>query len=408
MPTRALTLVYRMLSCWRCWGTAALAGVLLLPACGGGGVGGQGTGTFAYVQGPISGYASIIVNGVDFDDTAPDLQVSSEDGAVLSAADLKLGMTVNIDSSGIDAQTLSALAHRVQVNSEIIGPVTANDLVAGTLTVLGQQVKVTQSTLFDARLVGGQAGVGLGTEVEVYAIYDPISASYAARRIEPRSHAVQYKVRGRVHDLDTAARSFGVGTATFVYAGTPSNELLNGQVLRVYAQPVPDNLGRWMVLGTSKTDRLPAEGTEVEVESVIASYSSRANFVVAGLTVDASSAAIRPSGSSLAAGLRVEVEGVMRAGVLIAKQVDVKGSGADSGGDDSGGGQEFEIHGPISSVDTLAKTFVVRGALISYAGAVRYSDGGEANLVVNAKVEVKGQLSVDGLVVKASEIKFDR
>jgi hypothetical protein len=399
---------------WRTWRGLAWAGLplalllsLLLPACGGGGVGGQGTGGFAYVQGPISGYASIIVNGVDLDDTAADLQVGTEDGLNLGATDLKLGMTVQVDSSAIDPNTLKAVARRVVVTSEILGPVQANDLVAETLTVLGQKVQITQSTVLDPRLVGGQAGIALGSELEVYAIYDPSTATYAARRIEPRSQAVRFKVRGLVHDLNTDTQVFGIGAANFSYSGSKPADLVNGGIVRVYVQPQPDPQGRWTVISASRTDRVPAEGAEVEVESVITSYTSAAQFVVSGLTVDASTATLSPAGSSLASGLRVEVEGVMRSGVLLARKVEIKGSGSDSGGDDSGGGQEFEIHGQISSVDSVAKTLVVRGALISYAGPVRYSGGTQAQLVVNAKVEVKGQLSADGAVVNASEIKFD-
>lgn len=397
----------RALKAWRGLGLLALTLTLLLPACGGGGVGGQGTGGFAFVQGPISGYASIIVNGVDFDDTAADLQVGTEDGVALGAADLKLGMTVQVDSTAIDPNTLRAVARRFTVTSEILGAVSANDLVAQTLTVLGQKVQITLSTVLDPSLVGGQADISVGSEVEVYAIYDPTTATYVARRIEPRSQAARFKVRGLVHDLDTDAHTFGIGSARFVYSGTLPADLANGKIVRIYVQPQPDGNGRWIVTAATQTDRVPGEGTEVEVESVIASYTSLSQFVVAGLTVDASGATLIPAGSTLTTGLRVEVEGVMRAGVLVAHKLEVKGSGTDAGGDDSGGGQEFEIHGQISSLDSVAKTFVVRGALISYAGPVRYSGGTESQLLVNAKVEVKGQLSADGTVVNASEIQFD-
>jgi hypothetical protein len=107
----------------------------------------------------------------------------------------------------------------------------------------------------------------------------------------------------------------------------------------------------------------------------------------------------------LAAGLRVEVEGAMMAGVLVADKLEVKGSG-DDGGDDDGGGQEIEISGRITAVDTAARTFVVREQTVSYATAT-FEAGVEADLKVDTKVEVKGQLSDDGTVVVASLVHID-
>ncbi len=394
---------------WRWFPMLLLAA--MLHACGGGGgggVGGQGTGTFAYTQGPISGYGSIIVNGVDYDDTAADLRVSNEDGATLSAADLKLGMTVQIDSKGINTTTMTAVATAVKVTSEVVGPVSASDLTAGTLTVLGQTVNITASTTFDSRITGGQAGVALNSVVEVYAIHDPVSGTYAARRIEPKSTATSYVVRGALSQLDTSARTFRIGGATFVYSsGALPADVANGAILRVKVATTPDAQGRWVVGSGGRTERKPSDGSEVEIESVVSSYTSNASMVVGGLTVNASGAAITPAGSVIAAGVRVEVEGRMQNGVLVATKLEVKGGPSDSGGDDNGGGQEFELKGRITSVDTAAKTLVLRDAVVDWSGPVVYSNGTAANLVANAKVEIKGTLSADGSRVMATRIAFD-
>ncbi|MFZ2988202.1 DUF5666 domain-containing protein [Ideonella sp.] len=386
-------------------GLAAL--VALLGACGGGGVEGGGTGTAqAYSQGPITGFGSIIVNGVHYDESTA--SVLDDDGTNLGRDGLKLGMTVEIDSGGIDATALTAKASTVRVASDLIGPVAASDTTAGTLTVLGQTVKVTASTLFDSRFVGGQAGVSTGQVVEVYAIYDPVSGSYAARLIEPKSNANQYKLRGLVSALDTAARTFRIGSQGFAYAaGSEPAGLANGATLKLKLQTTPNGAGLWVVSSGSQGVRKPADGSEVEIESVVASYSSLGSFVVSGIRVDASGASLKPAGAVVAAGVRVEVEGKMAGDVLVATKLEVKGAEDSSGGDDSGDGQEFEIKGSVSALDTAAKTLVIRGQSISYAGSVAYEDGTEADLAVGKTLEVKGTLAAGGTVVQATEIKFD-
>ena len=90
---------------WR--SLAALALMAAIAACGGGGGGGGGStvsgvntgSTGSFTSGSISGFGSIIVNGVRFDDSAA--AVKEEDGD--DARELKLGMMVAINSSVISA-----------------------------------------------------------------------------------------------------------------------------------------------------------------------------------------------------------------------------------------------------------------------------------------------------------------
>lgn len=395
---------------WRRPGSLALLASLALAllACGGGGVEGQGTGsTPGFSQGAISGFGSVIVNGVRFDDT--NATVKDDDGQALSRDLLKLGMVVSIDSGPIDQASLTAVARAITVGSELLGPVTANDVAGGRLVVLGQTVVVTATTVFDERLAGGQAGIALGSAVEVYALLDPVSGQYVARRIEPESSPGRYKIRGVVSANNVAARTFRIGTETFTYAaGAAPANLADGALLKVQVATSRNGSGQWVVSSfSSGATPLPPNGAEVEIESVISRFVSLADFTVAGIPVNASAARLEPTGAVLVAGSRVELEGVMQAGVLVASKVELKDESDDDGGDDGGTGTEFEIQGRITSINSSLKTFVVRGVTISYAGSVVYEGGAEADLAVDEKVEVKGVLSADGTVVVAEEIKFD-
>ncbi len=67
----------------------------LLAACGGGGgvdTGGTGGAVPAVASGPITGFGSVIVGGVRFDDSSA--EVEDLDGTRRSRDELRLGMTV--------------------------------------------------------------------------------------------------------------------------------------------------------------------------------------------------------------------------------------------------------------------------------------------------------------------------
>ena len=393
---------------------AAAGGALVLALAGcGGGVEEQGTGTEppAYANGPISGFGSIIVGGVRYDDSAA--TVRNDDSQSLSSADLRLGMVVTIDGKNLDRALGTGVANSVLVSSELVGPVTSSVVATGDLTVLGQTVKVTTSTVFDDRLVGGHSAITVGSVVEVYAIYDPLTGTYTASRIEPKSTVSAYKVRGVVSANNTTQRTFRIGAATFTYAADAAPAgLADGVQIRVKVGTSTDGNGYWVVASGDTSRPKPGDGVEVEVEGVIASYSSNANFSVNGITINGSSAVLSPAGTTLAAGVRVEAEGKMSSSVLVASKVEVKKPESSGGDDDDGGGddssKEYEIKSTVQSVDTVAKTFVVKAGLqkINYANA-SFKDGAVADLKVGAKVEVKGRISSDGTVVNASEVKFD-
>lgn len=377
---------------------ATLASLGLLVACGGG-VSEQGTGSDlpTYANGPISGFGSIIVGGVHYDDSAA--RVVNEDGQTLSSGDLRLGMVVRIDGKNLDRTALTAVADTVTTVSEIVGPVTARDDVAGTLTVLDQTVRIVPAPAVDR-------AVAVGDVVEVYGLFDASRTRYAATAIQHRSPST-YKLHGLVSNV--TASTFRIGGATIAFSTAPAG-LANGAEMNVRLEKSRDGSGRWVLKsGENAQAPVPKDGTEVESEGVVTTYTSLSNFVVNGLKIDASSARIEPAGAVLAVGTRVEAEGTMSGGLLVASKVEVKQSDDDGGGGSGGGtGTEAEIESRITSLDTATKTFIVKAGAqkVDYATA-RFKGGTEATLAVDVKVHVKGTLSPDGTVVVADEIEFD-
>ncbi len=391
-------------------GTASA--VLALFGCGGGGgsdgpvVGGgalSSAGSFA--SGPILGFGSIIVGNVHFEDNvARIVHDAGDDG---SRADLRLGMVVEVNGSDItddSAGRRNATAATISVRSEIKGPISAIDAAAGTLTVLGQPVRVSASTVFDDGISGGLTGLATNQIVEVYGLLNA-QDQVVATRIEREDSTSRFKLRGVIRDLDAVARRFRIGGVQIFYgdlAPQPSG-LANGQFARVEVLTTPDAGGIWRasrVETAATSSRLPSSGgARVELEGFITAFTSSTRFSVGGVDVDASGAPGLPAG--LALGRRVEVKGALSNGVVLAREVELE--------DDDRGAEierEFEVKGFIDVVDRIAQTLVVRGVTVNYANAA-FAVGSAVRLVRGQQIEVQGRLSSDGRVLIAQVIEFE-
>ena len=378
----------------RCLWIAVWACIGALAACGGGGgVGTGGTGAFA--SGPITGFGSIIVNDVHFDDTSA--RIETDDGSGRSRDDLRLGMLVEIEADSV--RNNAATAQRVRIVSERIGRVDA--VGASSLVVNGLTVRTNAGTVYDAAFVGGMAGVTVGTVVEVYGFSSGAAGEVLATRIEPGPDASTYKFRGTLSSLDTPTRTFRIGSQVFVYPNQIAgrDQLVNGALLRILVDTRRDAQQRWVVTSINGATPPPVEEQDVKTNGLITQFSSPANFQVGNWRVDASSADV--DGGPLALGQRVKVEGRLRSGVLIASEVQVVGQDGDD---------DYETKGRIMAIDPVARIFELNGnrGRVSYArNDIVFEGGTLAMLAVGRRVNVTGQLSADGTLLEAQRIEFD-
>jgi Domain of unknown function (DUF5666) len=384
-------------------GVSSLCLALLLNACGGG-VGTGGTGSFGnaggFTSGPITGFGSVIVNAVRYDDTAA--LVQDGDGISRSKDDLRLGMTVEIESGTVATATATAKANSIRFDSELLGTVASVSVASSSFTLLGQTVVSDAATVFDPA-VGSLAALRAGLPVEVFAVFDVANQRYRATRVGTVLAGRVAHLRGTVTQLDAAAQTLRIGNSTYAYgaaAGRPA-DLGVGQTVRLRLNASTPVNGRYDVAGFGTALRALADSDDAKLKGLITAFTSSAAFSVNGRPVDARTATFPNGSSGLRAGARVEVEGSLRSNVLVAKKVTFE--------EESGGGnQTFEVSGAITTVDAAAKTFVVRSLTIATARAdLKYENGTAANLVVGRSVEVKGKLSVDGLRIDATSIKFE-
>lgn len=392
------SLLHRMVSGW----PAATCLALLLGACGGGGggdiagVGTGGTGTISstVTVGSISGFGSIIVAGVRYDDT--NATVTDEDGGVRSRSDLKLGMVTAITGSA-DFTTATGVAAAIRYGSEIVGPITGIDVAAAQLRVLGAVVNIKASTVF-ADGLSGLASLRTGDLVEVFGFFT--NGAFTATRIEPKTGAQRYTLRAPIEALDTATERFTLAGLRVDYSGVPRAArpaLENGTIVRASASAgLPGGLWEVDALGTAPRTTL-ADG-EAKIEGDIAAMLTATRFVVDGITIDASSARLN---GTPGVGKRVEAEGRASGGVLVAKEVEVDD---DSTTDD----EAIEITALITDFDPLTLRFRLRNQLVDASRpGITYESGSAANLANGRKVELKGYFDAASGAVIARKIHFE-
>jgi hypothetical protein len=389
---------------WRRWAAplvlATAAVTALLPGCGGG-VGSGGTGTGSFASGPITGFGSIIVNGVRFDDSAASIR--DDDDAPRSSGELKLGMQVQVEGDAIATDSSSnrtARASSIRVGSEMVGPVSARDVAGSTLTVLGQTVVVGTETVFDSSLPSGLASITVGQVLEVHAQYDAGSGRYRASRVEPRAGAATWSLRGLVAAVDATARTLRIGAATFSIAGAAGTppDLAAGQTVRLLLATGTDASGRFTVTSFGTALRTPPDRAQAELRGFVTAFTSATSFSVNGQAVDARNASFPDGTAGLGLGTRVEIAGRIEQGTLVATAVSIES-------DERVVQRGFDFRGSISAVNTTALTITVRGEVISTARSdLRIDNGTRADLVVGRNVDVKAQLDASRTRLEATRI----
>lgn len=374
---------------------AFLAG---LAACGGG-VEVGGTGTGSTIVGPVSGFGSIIVDGVRIDESS--VLPRNADGVVVSRDAIKLGTFVEVAAGPIGddgAGNRSTTAQSVQIRTELRGPIQAIDLPAKRISVLGQQVVLAADTVID----GGAASLALGQVVEIHGSQDVQALRFVATRIEAVGGNPEFKVRGVAQNVSAAPPRLSIAGQIYDLSrpGIPGG-VTDGTFVELRVEPAQVN-GLWVVTRAKADDRKPPDGQQAEVEGIVSAFTSPTEFKVNGTPVDARTASVE---GVVAAGVRVKVKGSMVSGLLQATSVRVK--------NENGGGDEIDLRDTIASVNVANQTFVLRGLTVFYGSPMLEIRGGSTNTVadiatgVDKRVKVRGVLDTDGQRIVARRIDFE-
>lgn len=338
-----------------------------LTGCGGGGGGSSiagigGTGRIA--SGTVTGFGSIFLNDDRYDIASASCEVDDSDQTGACQANLSIGMVVRVSSDDFSGTT--GTATRVVYDDDVEGPVDGliDDGNSKRFTVLGTTVVVdSATTVFDDSFPGFNFDtINDNDVVEVSGLFDAngnLNATYIEKEgvLNPGTTTVELK--------GTAANTGGgAGRGdSFTINGITVNILPGADVSDLPGGQVSDGQfveAKGVYINTTTIDANEVEleddffgndEDDVSIEGFISNFVDIGNFTVGNLQVDASSATLEPASLQLGNGLKVEVEGPIVNGTLIADEVEAEGG-------------EIEIEATVLSRDIAGNTItLVLGAV---------------------------------------------
>jgi len=378
---------------------------LAVTACGSGseqvaGIDARGNPTVAVVsKGTLTGFGSVIVNGVTFNTSATTFTI---DGAAGTQADLAVGDVVVVRGT-VNEDGTSPTANSITFDDAVEGPISAIDEVNQTLTVLGQLVHVDAETSFDDIISPASLeGLNITDVVEVSGFF-LADGSISATRIELKLVAGELELTGHVETVAGTTfeiNGFVVDFSAAMLEDFPSGSPENGQLVEAKGNALG---GSGELLATRvefKGGDLGDDGDRAELEGFITHFGSTTDFDVEGVPVTTNGQTTYENGSAtdLAANRKVEVEGdINAAGVLVATKIEIKASGF------------VRIDSLVE--DVQADRLTVLGIVIRVNAATRYEDQSVedrepfnlSHIVVGNYVEIRGYEDANGIVATRLE-----
>jgi uncharacterized protein DUF5666 len=376
-----------------------LATVAFLAACGGGGGSGTPAATTTVTKGVIEKFGSVFINGVEIktagarlhlpdDVNKPEVELQNEAEV---QNHLKAGMVVTvkdlIDNNGLHK------AAEIEFRDNLQGVV--DDKGADFITVMGQKILVDDK----AKL----AGIAIGNRVEVSGLPDANGFLHASH-LELKNANAEFEVKGFVSDL--GANGFTLllspnatsGIAVTLGSGvTLPTGVKNGDFVEV------KSAASGAILVATKVEIedeqiKAAENEKMEVEGFIGLLDpAGARFTLGNGQVVALQAAtlfVGGARADLALGMKVEAEGPIVGGILMAEKVSFK--------------DNIRINANVTAVDTTAMTISILGRTVGFTSGTEFKNGGstlDPATLVGENAEVRGMLTATGIVATRVDLK---
>jgi Domain of unknown function (DUF5666) len=387
----------------------------LLTSCGSSdpGVGSGGTGaanTNGTANGIITGFGSVIVEGVRYDDSTASFKIDQDPLSLRNATsnELRLGMQTEVQYQIASVQGSSEKGANVTVGAEIIGPLDSAPIALETgnvqLSVAGQSVLVIATGAFATVLDGINTASSLKTSdrIEVHGHRDlnerviatriellEIDAPMVTRvlgRISARTSDTLWRVNGLTVQLEPSTRSSPspftatVGDQVAVYATSNTtgglNPSLKATAVRRVSVARVENDG-WRVGGVVRSidranQRLSIGYFEIDISATTLSAATIASLVVGDV--------VRVQGSAIGNRVKASTIEVLRAT----------------------SSNTVEITGVLSSF-VPGSQGRIREAVLNLSGAISYSNGGAERLADGVLLKVTGNLQQGQLSVQSIE-----
>lgn len=396
----------------RVWqlGLAALA-LSIVAACGGGGdgVGSNGTGVSS---GTVYGFGSVIVDGLEYDDSRARVQVAQGDAGDLPVlTETRLGQRVEV--TVLDDGSVSV----IEVMPVLIGRVETTNVVDGTFVVVGQKVQLVSSVNSGKQAVSVVDGaVNPGDYVEVHGVRTGSGPNvvYRATRVENLGVDPGFIRVAGVAEVsgDTLSTNFNLG-AVSVRGPTPVRA---GDQVTVFA----DSSGSSVTSGYDATTHVLA-ASAVKIRSVLTRTSSSdylsgviegvnavdKTFMIDGVTIDYSRLESTDFEGLTLAQISSSSDFYVRMKGRYVSPTRFVGSKLQlrSGDDDVTSPAELKgtVMKRVPAVGNPLVSFTVRDTEVSLASTVTYGSNCAAVISEGTFVEVKGLVRTGGLTATRIE-----
>ncbi len=349
----------------------ALIAALAL-GCGGASLAGGGIGGSGLSSGAVTGFGSIFVTGTEYDTNSASVTLER---VASPASALRLGMVVVVEG---DRAGTTGTAETVSYDDEIEGPITAITVVSldeKQLTILGQVVTIERTlTQFDA------SGAIVVPDFDTIAVNDIVEISGFRRAADIQATYLEKKgafaggtpsveLKGTVSGA--SGQSFVLGTILVNWsnattlADLPSGGPTNGDFVEV--EGTLTNATTVQAARIEREDAFTGDRDDFEIEGTVTQFASLANFRVDGQLVNASGAGVQfePNNPAFVRdGVRVEVEGELVNGTLIAAKVKQRDG-------------EARVHAQIAAagdIDGAARTVRLLGITIRADDSTQFED----------------------------------
>ena len=385
----------------------------LTTACGGGGGGGSsdsgGVGGSGITRGVITRLGSATLAGTNFDTTTAEFEIEGEPGTL---ADLALGMKLTVEGPR-DAGGETGTAELVVFDDDIEGPI--DEILTLTpdrkeLSILDQTVVIHRATtLFDGGVDFDTIDLddvvevsGLRSEAAIDATRVLLTTTLGSDPNPP------VELKGTVANLMADQFTIGAVTVTFDsgamgtdLTGVPGGVLMDGDFVEVEGSfDGPDAVDA--TAGSIEIEERELAGTvdDVQIEGLVSDFENLQSFRVGGQQVDATTLGVvfvPTDPAFIANGARVEVEGQLDDGLLVASEVRLRDA-------------EVRIRAEIADaadIDAMANTLVLLGEITIELGPGTSLEGlGDLmDLAAGDFVEVRGVPVGD--VVQATLLRLE-
>lgn len=409
---------------------------LCLAACGGGGgdttvAGGGGgvvgTGKQVTVTGQVTGFGSIIVNGIEFTKStsagvsASPILLAFDNLATSDETRLRPGMVVSL-SGTYDPAIATGSYTQVVFSPELRGLLDNGSVNAGagTFSVFGRQIQVDVGTVFEgiADIAGLQAHQAEGLELEISG-YLNSGAVLQATRVAVKSSgggAGRVQLKGVVNSWN--GTSFAIGSATVPIAGatfvgmTAADLGTAGLVVEVRGTLSGGSISGARIERKDATSGAASGGT-LNIKGIAAGVPVAGGFVLSGpdgpLLVTIGSASFFRGGivsdvSIVSPGAQLDIEGVVQPdGSLAAAKVAAEIE------------RTVRLEGNLSATDVPNGTLTVNGVTLSTFSGTSFRDNRNppapvlalAGLTAGDHLQVYGFIDSVGRVIASQVERFD-